>query len=253
MEQSDKYNCIIVEDEPIARKIIRSYMEQIPILKNAGEFKNAIEALEFVNKSENIEIIFLDINMPQLNGMAMAKILKKEICVIFTTAYSNYAIESYEINAVDYLLKPFSFERFTKAVFKAIEICKIRNTKLNSIQKVNMIEEEIMFIKSEGKNYPVQLMDIVYCEAKKNYTQIILQNGLILMPLISFTKLEEELNSTQELFIRVHRSFFISKKYITAVASNYVFVGSYKIPIGDLYKKTKKTLLLDTKFPQNNS
>ena len=228
MENSPKYRCVIVDDEPIARKIISGYVSQIQFLENAGECKNAIEALEMILRDNSIQIVFLDINMPNLTGLAMAKIVKKDIKIIFTTAYSEYAVASYEVNAVDYLLKPFSFERFAVAVFKAIDSIRLATNLLNEILPV----DKTIYIKSEGMSYPVMLGDIQYCEAMKNHTKVILSNGKILKPLLAFSKMEQDLLKESDDFLRVHRSFLISKKHITAVKSTTVMVGKSEVPVG---------------------
>ncbi len=232
MENGHKFRSIIVDDEPIARKIISGYVAQIAFLENAGECKNAIEALDIISRDSSIQIIFLDINMPNLTGLAMAKIVKKDIKIIFTTAYSEYAVASYEVNAIDYLLKPFSFERFAIAVFKAIDSIRLTT---NSVVEISPPDKTI-YIKSEGMSYPVLLSDIQYCEAMKNYTKVILSNGKILKPLVSFSKMEQELIEMSNDFLRVHRSFLISKKHLTAVKNTTVMVGNSEVPIGLQYK-----------------
>src|SRR5215204_2122603 len=123
----EKYNCLVVDDEPIARKIIVNYIEQMPLLQLAAERINALSAIDYLRTHGNVDIIFLDINMPNLSGFQLLKIMQPHQPVIFTTAYSEYAVESYELNAVDYLLKPFSFERFTRAVYKAIDLIQAAN------------------------------------------------------------------------------------------------------------------------------
>ncbi len=228
------YNCLIVDDEPIARKIVQGYIDKLHNLTCLIQAKNAIEALEILNKDPGIEIVFLDINMPNLSGMSMVKILNTPPKIIFTTAYSEYAIESYEINAVDYLLKPFSFERFTKAAFKAIDL--IEKSRVGFVTEPKTNEEQNIFIKSEGKNYPVLLSEILYCEAKKNYTKIVLKNDKAYLPLIPLSKFEEELKAISSHFIRVHRSFIVSSKEIVSVGPNHVFIEKYKIPLGEQYK-----------------
>lgn len=233
MENTQKYRSIIVDDEPIARKIIAGYVAQIGLLENAGECKNAIEALEFISRDSTIQIVFLDINMPNLTGLAMAKIVKKNIKVIFTTAYSEYAVASYEVNAIDYLVKPFSFERFTIAVFKAIDSIRLTANSFNELSP----PDKTIYIKSEGMSYPVLLSDIQYCEAMKNYTKVILSNGKILKPLVAFSKMEQELLKESDDFLRVHRSFLISKKHITAVKNTSVIVGNYEVPIGQQFRE----------------
>lgn len=227
MENSQKYRCIIVDDEPIARNILCGYVSQITFLENTGECKNAIEALEVISRDSSIQIVFLDINMPNLTGLAMAKIVKKDIKIIFTTAYPNYAVASYEVNAIDYLVKPFPFERFAIAVFKAIDSIKLTSGPINGI-----LPDKTIYIKSEGMSYPVILGDIQYCEAMKNHTKVILSNGKILKPLVAFTKMEQELLKESGDFLRVHRSFLISKKHITAVKNTSVIVGKSEVPVG---------------------
>ncbi|HEX9980121.1 MAG TPA: response regulator transcription factor [Flavobacterium sp.] len=228
MENTQKYRCIIVDDEPIARQIIGGYVAQIAFLENAGECKNAIEALEMISRDSSIQIVFLDINMPNLSGLAMAKMVKKDIRIIFTTAYSEYAVASYEVNAIDYLVKPFSFERFAIAVFKATDNIKLAT---NPIKEVSYRDKTI-YIKSEGMSYPVLLSDIQYCEAMKNYTKVILSNGKILKPLAAFSKMEQDLLKESDDFLRVHRSFLISRKHITAVKNTTVMVGKTEVPVG---------------------
>jgi DNA-binding LytR/AlgR family response regulator len=228
MENSPKYKSIIVDDEPIARKIINGYVSQIQFLENAGECKNAIEALEIISRDSSIQIVFLDINMPNLTGLAMAKIVKKDIKIIFTTAYSEYAVASYEVSAIDYLLKPFSFERFAIAVFKAIDSIRPATNPSNEI----LPQDKTIYIKSEGMSYPVLLSDIQYCEAMKNHTKVILSNGQMLKPLVAFSKMEQELLKESDDFLRVHRSFLISKKHITAVKNTTVMVGKSVVPVG---------------------
>lgn len=231
---SKVYKCLIVDDEPIARKIVQGYIDKLPHLECTVQAKNAIEALDILNKDPAIEIVFLDINMPNLSGMSMAKILQVPPKIIFTTAYSEYAIESYEINAVDYLLKPISFERFTKAVFKAIDL--IEKSRAGIPNEAKPYEEQQIFIKSEGKNYPIALHEILYCEAKKNYTQVVLKNDKTYLPLIPLSRFEEELKAMTAHFIRVHRSFIVSSRDIVAVGANHVQIGKHKIPLGEQYK-----------------
>ena len=229
-----KYNCLVVDDEPIARKIIANYIHQMPLLELAGECINALSTIDYLRSNNNINIIFLDINMPNLSGFQMLKIVQPQQPVIFTTAYPEYAVESYELNAVDYLLKPFSFERFTRAVYKAIDVIK------KDIKTTNEIVNEKgprIFIKSDGKSYPVFLDDILYCEAMKNYTMVILKSGQKLMPLISLSKLEATLLEAGGEFIQVHRSFLIAKRHIAAVAQSSVTIDRFEIPIGVQFKQ----------------
>ena len=235
----EKYNCLVVDDEPIARRIIINYIKQIPFLELAAEHINALSTIEYLRTHSHIDIIFLDINMPNLSGLQLLKIIQPKQAIIFTTAYAEYAVESYELNAVDYLLKPFSFERFTKAMYKAVEVIKNSNKNTGKISTDKIFNEKrlFFFIKSGVKNYPVFLDDILYCEARKNYTSVILKNEQKLMPLISLSKFETLLSEAGGEFVQVHRSFLISKKHITAVSSSTVTIDKFEIPIGVQFKE----------------
>lgn len=230
----EKYKCLVVDDEPIARKIIIGYIDQMPFLQFAAESINALSAIDYLRAHNDIDIIFLDINMPNLSGLEFLKILQPQQPVIFTTAYSEYAVESYELNAVDYLLKPFSFVRFTKAVYKALDVIKKNNSSTNEPANDN---RRVFFIKSDGKNYPVFLDDILYCEAMKNYTMVVLKNEQKLMPLIPLSKFETMLSEAGGDFIQIHRSFIVSRKHITAVTPSSVTVNKFEVPIGVQFKE----------------
>jgi DNA-binding LytR/AlgR family response regulator len=232
--EPEKYMCLVVDDEPIARKIIVNYIDQMPLLQLAGESINALGAIEYLRTHSNVDIIFLDINMPNLSGLQLLKILQPHQPVIFTTAYAEHAVESYDLNAVDYLLKPFSFERFTKAVYKAVNL--ITNSKQNIYELTNE-KKQVIFIKSDGKNYPVMLEDILYCEAMKNYTMVYLKNEKKLMPLIPLSKFEASLLEAGGEFVQIHRSFLISIKHIVAITPNNVTIGKLELPIGVQFKE----------------
>lgn len=232
--EAKKYNCLVVDDEPIARRIIVNYIAAMPLLRLGGESINALSAIDHLTTHNDIDIIFLDINMPNLSGLQLLKILQPHQPVIFTTAYAEYAVESYELNAVDYLLKPFSFERFTKAIYKAVG--QITNT-YRSTSEIAEEKKSIIFIKSDGKNYPVSIDDILYCEAMKNYTMVVMKNEQKLMPLIPLSKFETVLGDAGGDFIQIHRSFLISKKHIKAVTPNNVTINKFEIPIGIQFKE----------------
>ena len=230
----ENYKCMVVDDEPIARKIIINYIEQMPLLELKSECINALNTIDYLRTHNDIDIIFLDINMPNLSGLQLLKIIRPQQPVIFTTAYAEHAVESYDLNAVDYLLKPFSFERFTRAVYKAVDVLK--KVHKNTYESVNE-KRQVIFIKSNGKNFPVFLDDVLYCEARKNYTMVILANGQKLMPLIPLSKFETILLENGGEFLQVHRSFLISKKHITAITSNNVSINKFEIPIGIQFKE----------------
>jgi DNA-binding LytR/AlgR family response regulator len=229
------YNCLVVDDEPIARQIVRTYIEQSPSLRLSGECKNAFEALQIIRKNSDIDLVLLDINMPNLSGISMVKTVPNLPQIIFTTAYHEYAVESYELDAVDYLLKPFSFERFTKAIFKAID--RLEKPAPAPMVKQTPEEEPPFFIKSDGKIYPVAPADILYCEAMKNYTKVYLKNGDRLIPLVPLSKIEADLEEIGAGLLRIHRSFIVAKQHITAIEGNQVIIGDQKIPIGDQFRE----------------
>lgn len=228
----DKYTCLVVDDEPIARKIIINYLQQMPFLGLAGECINALSAIAYLKAHPDTNIIFLDINMPNLSGLQFVKILQPHQPVVFTTAYAEHAVESYELNAIDYLLKPFSFERFAKAVYKAVD--NIKGSVKNSSEH---LPKAVFFIKADGKNYPVNVDDILYCEARKNYTMVVLRDEKRLMPLVSLSKFETILVEAGGDFIQTHRSFLIAKKHIAAIMSSAVMVSKFEIPIGVQFKE----------------
>jgi len=222
-------NCLIVDDEPIARDIIKAYCNHLPALNVVASCENAFEArLEL--QRQRIDIIFLDINMPVLDGIAFIKTLKVQPQVIFTTAYKEYALDAFDLSACDYLLKPFSLERFMIAIDKAMEA-------LNASGKPkadnDSIQQSFIFIKADAKIYKVEFTDILFAEAQGNYTRIVMTNSVIL-PVMTFSSFEEMLPS--KLFLRVHRSFIVNKSRITHIEGNRVYIGKYEIPIGSNYK-----------------
>jgi DNA-binding LytR/AlgR family response regulator len=232
--EAGKYNCLVVDDEPIARSIVSNYINKSPILNLVAESINALNAINYLKTHSNVHIIFLDINMPNLSGLQLMKIVQPQQPVIFTTAYPEHAVESYDLNAVDYLLKPFSFERFTKAIYKATDFITFAGTKADDARSDI---KPLFYIKSDGKNYPVSIDDILYCEAMKNYTRVVLKNGQKLMPLVPLSKFELLLAEAGGVFIRVHRSFLIAKSHITTISPHMVTVNKFEIPIGVQFKE----------------
>jgi DNA-binding LytR/AlgR family response regulator len=233
MKETKIYNCLVVDDEPIARQIMRSYISKTQNLEFIGECKNGVEALEIINSNQTIDIVFLDINMPILNGISVVKNLSRLPQIIFTTAYHEHAVESYELNAADYLLKPFSIERFSVSINKAIDEI-IKNEILSHI---NTSAQSLLLIKSEGKTYPIKGDDIIYCVAMKNYTKIFLVNGIRLLPYIAISKFESDFKNLSTDLIRVHRSYIINKKYLKSFNTQQIIIEDINIPIGDQYKE----------------
>ena len=223
-----RYSCVIADDEPIAREIIEGYCAHLPQLQVVASCSNALEAKAALQQ-QRIDILFLDINMPVLDGIAFMKTLKEPPQVIFTTAYKEYAVNAFDLAACDYLLKPFSMDRFIVAVDKAIE-----NLQKRAPLNVAVEEEEALFIKTDNKIFRVLFKDILFAEASGNYTRIVTAQQTY-MPSLTFTALEQQLPSSQ--FIRVHRSFIINKSSFSHIEGNRVFLHRIEIPIGSNYKE----------------
>lgn len=223
--------CIIVEDEPLALNILKSYVEKVPSLKLQTTFRDALRAWEYLQKN-NIDLLFLDINMPDLNGLQLLKALPITPMVIFTTAYTQYAIESYNLDAVDYLLKPIEFDRFLKAVHKASKRTKEEKSGQKELIS-NTKQFEFFFVKSGTKNFKVTLSDILYLEAAGNYVHYILPDQKILS-LDSLSKLEVILPSKD--FIRVHKSYIIAIAHINIIQKEFITIQNQRIPIGRAFR-----------------
>ncbi len=230
-----EYRCLIADDEPIARQILRSYIEQVPGLTCVAECKNALEAMACIqNETMGIDIAFLDISMPNLSGMAMARMLHRRLPIVFTTAHVEYAVESYDIDAVDYLLKPFLFERFAKAAFKAIERARLLEPPTAPLPATAAAAG--FYLKSEGENHLVVPADILYCEAMKNYTKVVLTNGKHYLPLLPLSRFEADMAQLGHPLLRAHRSFLVARQHLSSIGSNYVMAGTQQIPLGYQYR-----------------
>lgn len=226
------FSCIIVDDEPLAQSVIESYLKNVPNLELKGKFDNAIEALTFLN-SNDIDLMFLDINMPELSGMDLLKTMTKKPEVILTTAYSEYAIESYELGVSDYLLKPIALPRFLKSVTKVVDTL----TKEKNYQEGGGEKPRYIFIKVDGINLKLMLEDIKYVEAYGNYLKIFTDEKMYLVTdtMINFmTQLDED-------FVRVHKSYIIPVSRIEKMIGNRIHIGEDQIPIGNTYKAELKS------------
>ncbi|WP_375561069.1 LytR/AlgR family response regulator transcription factor [Bernardetia sp. OM2101] len=228
-------NYIIIDDEYIAHDIIKKYCDMLPNMNLLKNCYDAIEALEFLNTSATVDLIFLDLNMPKLKGFQFLRTLQKSPKVIVTTAYKEHALEGYELDIVDYLLKPFSFERLLKAVNKAF----YQETKTISS---NQSEDEIqrIFIRSNKKHIQVVLDDILYFESSKNYIKVVLKHETITIR-EKITSLAQVL--PQNSFLQVHRSFIVAVKHIKSIEGNQIFISDNSIPIGKLYREKIVDLL----------
>lgn len=233
---------LIVDDEPIAQTILVQYISRVPGLQLAGQCKNALEAFSFLSKNK-ADILLLDINMPEISGLDLLKTIKNPPLVIFTTAYAEYAVESYELNAVDYLLKPFSFERFLKAIHKATELLQQtkpeHQTPLQSSE--NKPDTNIIFVKSEGKLLKTNLHELWLVEGLKDYVKLWTLSGKIIVH-STMKNIEDQLGKNTD-FVRVNKSYIINTKYITAIDGNCIVVKDQKIPIGSTYKDVVQKLL----------
>lgn len=215
---------IAIDDEPIALEIIKSHASKVPFIELKSQFTNAFEAIIYLQQNK-IELIFLDIKMPDISGIDFLKSLSNPPMVIFTTAYTEHAVQSFELDAVDYLLKPFSLSRFLKACNKAQELYNLRNQKLEQ-------KNEYIFVKDGYEQIKVELNEILYVEASGNYTQIQLKDKL-LSSRITINDLAELLPKAD--FVRCHRAFIVAKNKITKFDRNQIWIGDKIIPIGATY------------------
>lgn len=229
-----KYTCLIADDEPIAREIIEGYCKHLPQLEVVASCTNALEA-KAVLEQQQVDILFLDINMPVLDGIAFLKTVREPPQVIFTTAYKEYAVNAFDLAACDYLLKPFSLERFIVAVDKAVGILSRPPAVPGSSAIAEGKEDGYTFIRIDNKIYKVLYNDILFAEASGNYTKIVMKQQTLL-PAMTFTAVEQQLPASR--FIRVHRSFIINKEAISHIEGNRIFIGRIEIPIGSNYKET---------------
>ena len=227
---------IIVDDETASHDNIKDYASNLSYLSFQKSCYNAFEALDYLNK-HSIDLIFLDINMPKLSGLEFLKTLSNPPKIIITTAYKEFALEGYELNIDDYLLKPFNFSRFVKSVSKVSDALSI---KASPIQNTETIEDTKIFIKEDKKYYQIKLKDILFLEAYGNYVKINMVDKVIVshQTLTSFTH-----NLPENQFIRVHKSFIISIDKIELIEGNRIHIQNHKIPIGKMYKLNVNRLL----------
>jgi DNA-binding LytR/AlgR family response regulator len=222
-----RYKCIIIEDEPLAQNVLKKYIADHPTLELIAVCSDALEAQAVLNH-QTVDLLFLDINLPKISGINFLKTLLHSPLIIFTTAYPEFAVEGFELDAVDYLLKPFSFERFLKAVNKAIE--KINQS--SGIQ-ISPGTASPLFLKADKKIHKVDIENILYIEAVGDYMKVITTTGQILVN-ETMKRMQEML--PQNLFLRVHKSFIISRSKIKFIEGNFVQVADKSIPIGATYR-----------------
>lgn len=226
-----KLNCWIVDDEPLALELLNSYVQRTPFLNLTGKYSSAVQAMENVS-NEDIDIIFLDIQMPEVNGMEFAQMIEDKTRIIFTTAFSEYALDGYKVNALDYLLKPFSYSDFLNAAKRAL---KWHEMKMNVQENREPIAEGL-FVRADYKLIHILFDDILLIEGLKDYIKIYtLKDKRPIITLMSLKSMEEELPTGR--FIRVHRSYIINRNKITSIDKNKIIIDSHQIPIGETYRK----------------
>ncbi|NOY46969.1 MAG: response regulator transcription factor [Chlorobi bacterium] len=218
-----KINCIIIDDEPSSQVVLKAFIADVNFLELVGVCNNAIEAAEILNKNNTITLLFLDINMPKISGLSFYKSLQNPPDVIFTTAYSEYALEGFEVNAIDYLLKPFSFERFFKAVNKVLD---------KQSQENQTPEDDFILIKSNKVLHKIAPNDIFFVEAFGDYVKVHLEHHYI-MTNSTFTNI---LKLLSKQFVRTHKSYAINLKKMNSLAGNQITIGDNTVPIGQTYK-----------------
>ena len=232
--------CIIIDDEPLALNIIRSYCEEMGGLEVIGIYTNPLESIDQI-KNSDVDLVFLDIEMPQITGIDFIQTLENRPYFIFTTAYAEYATVGFDLNAIDYLVKPIPFPRFVKAINRVKEIHELRNQHnpgtenlVSAGMKVNR-SDGFIFVKSEYDNVKIRLEDITYIQGLKDYLKIHLSNAKPVLTLMNFKSLEEKLPLNS--FIRVHRSYLVNVNRIKTVQKSKVVLDDMRIPIGESFRE----------------
>ena len=220
-----KISCIIIDDEPSSQTILKKFISDVDFLNLSGTCNNAVEAIQLLNTKQDIDLMFLDINMPKISGLTFYKSLQHPPNVIFTTAYSQYAVDGFEVNAIDYLLKPFSFERFLTAINKVFEKKGVKENQNN--------ENSFLLIKSNKTIHKVNPSSIEYIEALGDYVKVHLKNSVIITN-STFSSVLKKLRNHK--FIQTHKSFAINLERMNSIDGNQVFIGTHIIPIGQKYK-----------------
>ncbi len=226
--------CAIVDDEPLAVELLVSYVAKIPFMELAGKYSNAIDAMKGLSEHP-VDVVFLDIQMPDLNGLELSKMLPETTRIVFTTAFQQYAVDSYRLNALDYLTKPISYVNFLEACSKALQWFKLTHPSEAAAPKQEQ-EMKSIFVKSEYKLLQIDLDKIKYIEGLKDYVKIYTEDSPHpILSLMNMKGMEQMLPASR--FIRVHRSFIVQKSKIREIDRNRIVFGDVYIPIGDSYKQ----------------
>ena len=234
-----KIKCVIIDDEPLAIKVVENHLNEFQNFEIVNTFNNPIEAVPFIENGE-VDVLFLDINMPKMNGLDFAKALNSKINVVITTAYREYAVESYDLNVLDYLVKPIPFNRFLKAVNKITQ--QVYLQKEGKQKEDDSSNESFIFLKVDKKLVKIKFEDILYVESLKDYIKVFttLEHYLVHKSLTSIT---EELPESN--FIRIHRSYTIAIDKVKSIEGNLVEIGVARIPIGRKYVNHAKRIILN--------
>jgi DNA-binding LytR/AlgR family response regulator len=233
METLKSYNCLIVDDEPPAREVLRRYIAQIPLFNLIGECGNALQAITAL-KQQHIDIIFLDIQMPQITGLELIGTLVNPPKIILTTAFEQYAVKAFELDVTDYLVKPIRFDRFLKAVMKALPEQGLQKVSQRSANVGNTAEHAFLYFRTDRKMVKVLINDIQYIESLKDYVKIYTTKGPVITK-YAITSLEAMLPAT--VFLRVHRSYLVAIGKIDAYTHEEVNISNSIIPIGKIYRQ----------------
>lgn len=228
---------VAIDDEPLALQLVRGYVEKTPFLELAGAFDNPLEAVTFIGSSD-VDLVLLDVQMPDLKGTELARVISGGPKVIFTTAYEKYALEGFRLDAVDYLLKPFSYAEFLKAVQKAEKLIELERKELPELE----VKNDFLFIKSDYKIRRINFSEIHYIEGLKDYVKIFLNGEK--KPVLSLSTLKAlEARLPADRFMRVHRSYIVNLETVRVIDRNRIVYGEVRIPVTDQYKENFQRFL----------
>lgn len=232
-------SCAIVDDEPLALSLLETYVKKTPFLELKGKYSSAVAAMRGL-KEAPVDILLLDIQMPELNGLEFSQMVSTETRIIFTTAFSQYALDSYKVNALDYLLKPISYKDFLEAINKAQQWFKMKNSSTENTEEHD--NNDFIYVKSDYKLIQIKLDNILYIEGLKDYVKIYVENeSRPILSLMSMKSVEEHLPTSR--FLRVHRSFIVQKSKIKLIDRGRIVFGKEYIPISDSYKQELQNYL----------
>lgn len=224
-------NCIIVDDEPLAREELQSLIKELSPLEVIGSFSNALTALAFL-KTNEVDLIFLDIEMPKVSGLEFAAQISGQTLLIFTTAYAQYALKSYELDAIDYLLKPIDANRLEKSISKAITYKKLLSESTESTFEGST--DDFLMIKSERRYYKIRFQDIRFIEGLKDYVVIYTQRQKLITAL-NLKTIHQKIPA--EIFLRVSKSYVVNLSYIDSFDNHTIYIDDFEVPIGEVYKQ----------------